>query len=150
MAIRPTENSGIPPSRRRAGADSGLPSDHSHPKSLTNFCIRSLGIPALVKMSAGLSSPKILCRSMSPRRTRCCTHRFCTARCHTLPRPCLLHISAAAVLSVQTLTGQDTPKSADNDLMPRVTAAAHVTPTISASPEDRAVLACVELHVLMM
>ena len=41
-----------------------------------------------------------------------------------------------AVLSVQILTGQSKPRSPIKDLKPRAAAAALVTPTISASPED--------------
>ena len=40
-----------------------------------------------------------------------CTHKVFASTCRSRPSPCLLQIPMAALLSVQTLTDVDKPKS---------------------------------------
>ena len=97
----------------------------------------------LVRTSAGLWVPKILCKENYFSRSFSCTHKSAVARCLILPRPRLRQIPMAAAASVWISRASCTPRSLANEIMPKPWDAPRQIPPSSASALDRDTVLCV-------
>ena len=99
-----------------------------------------------VRMSAKLSLPAILHRANFHSLTACWTHRTLVSMCRSFPTPDRFAMDRAVLESTWMIRRISHPRSRANAWMPIPSQAASTKARYSASPLERASVACVKLQ----